>query len=296
MIILPLLFYFLLFLTTPTPTLSTMSFKLTSSEMKTLLHRVQSLNYLPSTIQDLLLPFYCDHQILGYLHPTFAQKLTPYSNTFQYCDTTNRRRGLKFVPEVEALSLSDRTAAVHKVSQSLRDQEGLFTGWRSEMLTVAADFSSSPSFLLERVVIPFFGVKAYGVHINGYTTTTSRREDGEIDGLWIAKRSLTKPTWPGLLDHIAAGAIPHGISIDENVWKECAEEANIPLELAKEARQVQSITYATWEEKAMTLKRDTIFCYDLLLPKTFIPHPVDGEVDSFFLKVRSDEDHLILLV
>eukprot|EP01039_Chlorochromonas_danica_P010959 gene10957-12185_t len=256
--------------------------------MKLLLHRVQSMNNLlsSSSIQTLLLPFHCDNQILGYLHPTFAEKLTSYSNTFQYTD--HHKEGLKFVPEVEVQSVSGRTAAALTVCQSLRENENLFTGWRSEMLAVASDFHASPSFLLERVVIPAFGVKAYGVHVNGYTTTTTStttsRPEGIIDGIWVARRSSTKPTWPGMLDHIAAGAIPHGINIEENVWKECAEEANIPLPLAKTAQQVQTITYASWEERSMTLKRDTIFCYDLLLPKSFIPQPVDGEVDSFVLK------------
>eukprot|EP00981_Chlorochromonas_danica_P010044 scaffold2953_cov187-Ochromonas_danica.AAC.9 len=235
-----------------------MSFKLTSSEMKLLLHRVQSMNNLlsSSSIQTLLLPFHCDNQILGYLHPTFAEKLTSYSNTFQYTD--HHKEGLKFVPEVEVQSVSGRTAAALTVCQSLRENENLFTGWRSEMLAVASDFHASPSFLLERVVIPAFGVKAYGVHVNGYTTTTTStttsRPEGIIDGIWVARRSSTKPTWPGMLDHIAAGAIPHGINIEENVWKECAEEANIPLPLAKTAQQ------------------------------SFIPQPVDGEVDSFVLK------------
>ena len=42
-------------------------------------------------------------------------------------------------------------------------------------------------------------LQAYGVHINGYTW--------EEDGLhmWLARRSNSKPTWPGMLDHIVAG-------------------------------------------------------------------------------------------
>ena len=42
--------------------------------------------------------------------------------------------------------------------------------------------------------------QAYGVHINGYV----RGSDGRLQ-LWVARRSRTKPTWPSLLDHIAAG-------------------------------------------------------------------------------------------
>lgn len=45
-----------------------------------------------------------------------------------------------------------------------------------------------------------------GVHVNGFVTLP----DGSQE-LWVARRSATKPTWPGKLDHIAAGGQPHGL-------------------------------------------------------------------------------------
>ena len=45
-----------------------------------------------------------------------------------------------------------------------------------------------------------------------------------------------KSTWPGMLDHIVAGAIPYGVSVLENVVKECEEEAGIDRALATTAR------------------------------------------------------------
>lgn len=44
-----------------------------------------------------------------------------------------------------------------------------------------------------------YGVKAYGVHINGWSQTSQGPE------LWVARRSPTKQKWPGKLDHLAAG-------------------------------------------------------------------------------------------
>ena len=44
------------------------------------------------------------------------------------------------------------------------------------------------------------------MHINGYVTLP----DGSKE-LWVARRSRTKPTWPGKLDHIVAGGQPHGL-------------------------------------------------------------------------------------
>ena len=42
-----------------------------------------------------------------------------------------------------------------------------------------------------------FGVKRYGVHVNGY----SRDENGELR-MWLARRSITKQTHPGKLDNL----------------------------------------------------------------------------------------------
>ncbi|MCL7046899.1 hypothetical protein MKW94_015168, partial [Papaver nudicaule] len=67
---------------------------------------------------------------------------------------------------------------------------------------------------------------AYGIHMNGYID-----RDGE-KSLWIGKRSERKPTFPGMLDHLAAGGLPHGITCKENVMKECQEEAGIPRSIS----------------------------------------------------------------
>jgi hypothetical protein len=37
----------------------------------------------------------------------------------------------------------------------------------------------------------------------------------------------------GMLDHIVAGGLPHGITPMDNVIKECEEEASIPEDLAR---------------------------------------------------------------
>lgn len=44
-----------------------------------------------------------------------------------------------------------------------------------------------------------FGVKRYGVHVNGYTVSDS----GEVS-MWLARRSATKQTYPGLLDNVVS--------------------------------------------------------------------------------------------
>ena len=105
-----------------------------------------------------------------------------------------------------------RTAAVGRCLRSLHG-EGLFTGWREELLAVSASWSSPPLFLLERAAVPSFGVRAFGVHVNCYV----QLESGELE-MWVARRSRTKQTWPGALDHMvadvrAAGAASIGLTM-----------------------------------------------------------------------------------
>jgi hypothetical protein len=85
------------------------------------------------------------------------------------------------------------------VLQQLREQ-GLIRGWRDELYPVSPGWGTPPLLLLERAAAPWFGIRAYGVHLNGYVVAP----DGTKQ-LWVAKRSAAKPTWPGKLDHLVAG-------------------------------------------------------------------------------------------
>ncbi|GBF91814.1 nudix hydrolase chloroplastic-like [Raphidocelis subcapitata] len=99
--------------------------------------------------------------------------------------------------------------------------------------------------------------------------------------LWVARRSRTKQTWPGKLDHIVAGGQPYGISCRDNVIKECGEEASVPPELAAQAVAAGFISYVSLLPEG--LKPDVLYCYDLRLPEDFVPQPQDGEVEEFVL-------------
>lgn len=45
-----------------------------------------------------------------------------------------------------------------------------------------------------------------------------------------------------MLDHIVAGAIPYGVSVQENVVKECEEEAGIDRALATTAQPTGAVS------------------------------------------------------
>lgn len=219
---------------------------------------------------DTYAPFRFQGTTVGYVDRTFAvDHLERFPDVF-VCDGGEVR--LQQCLE-DMKDLEERSCAVQQALLRLRD-EGVITGWRDELYPVLTSFEAPPVLLMERAASVYFGIKAYGVHVNGYV----EREDGGMD-MWVARRAKSKPTWPGRLDHIVAGGQPHGISPTDNVVKECGEEAGIAKELAEKAVPVGAVSYCS--EYSYGLKRDVLFCYDLKLPDEFVPVAVDGEVDDF---------------
>lgn len=158
----------------------------------------------------------------------------------------------------------ERTESVN-TSLKVLGENGVIPGWRNEMYPVVNAFGAKPFFNLERAAVPYFGTKAYGVHINGFSVDFH----GKMH-LWVARRSKTKQTFPGMLDNVVAGGQPVGLSCKDNVIKECDEEAGIPREIAERAISVSAVSYEDVESSR--LKRDVLFCYDLELPYDFKPY------------------------
>lgn len=146
---------------------------------------------------------------------------------------------------------------------------------RGEAFDVRATPEGPVLAQLDRGALPAFGVMSQGVHLNGFV----RRPDGPH--LWVGWRSAAKPVAPGQMDNVVAGGIPAGLSPDETLVKEAAEEASIPPELARAAQLVGRVSYVMATPEG--LRRDVLHCYDLELPEGFTPTPHDGEVDRFEL-------------
>ena len=215
-------------------------------------------------------PFVIDGKEYGYLQNSFAEMLgIHHSDVFQLRRGTVKTKRLELAPDIEQLGVEGRTTAVLEVCKLLRNK-GKIRGWRNELLPVLESFSSKPAFLIERAAYPWFGVKGYGVHVNGFVRVNP--SSAMPTHLWVARRAKNKSTWPGMLDHIVAGAQPAGISPMDNVAKECGEEANIPEEMARKARPVGAVAYQGSDEQGC-LKRDTLFCFDIELPLDFVPTP-----------------------
>src|SRR5438132_16258 len=181
-------------------------------------------------------------------------------------------------PERVALVVSgdvDRvSAAVDEVVEALVAERNI-PKWRNETFDVAARWGDPPIFRLDRGAVPFFGVRAYGVHLNGY-----RFVDGRLH-LWIGRRAPDKRVAPDKLDNLVAGGIGNGYGIAATLVKEAEEEAGIPEPLIRRAVPVGAITYCM--ETELGIRDDVLFVYDLELSADFVPTNRDGEIVHFEL-------------
>ena len=146
---------------------------------------------------------------------------------------------------------------------------------RGEDYAVVREWGDEPLAVLDRGAVNAFGVRAFGLHVNGIVRRDSR------PALWIGRRAPDKAVDPDKLDNMVAGGQPAGLSLAENLVKEAAEEAAMDAALALRAVPVGTISYRMETETG--LRRDTLFVYDLDLPADFVPRNTDGEIVAFAL-------------
>jgi 8-oxo-dGTP pyrophosphatase MutT (NUDIX family) len=166
-----------------------------------------------------------------------------------------------------------------EVLETLRAQD-LVPGWRNESYPVGRGFDQPVLLQMERAATPLFGVLSYGVNVNGLVQ--------HADGLhvWIGRRSPQKQVDPNMLDLLAGGGQPLGISLADNLLKECWEEAGVPAAIAGQAQAVSVISVKI--EAPEGLRVGLQFNYDLFLPPDFQPRNTDGEVAEFKLMAVTD--------
>ena len=171
------------------------------------------------------------------------------------------------------------SAAVDVVVERLV-AEGRVAKWRNEFFAVSPRWGMAPLFKLDRGAVGFFGVRAYGVHLNGW------RRAGDTLQLWIGRRAADKKVAPDKLDNLVAGGIGHEHGIEATLIKEADEEASLPAGIAKRAIAVGALSYRMEVERG--LRDDVLFLYDLEVPAGFTPKNRDGEIVEFSLMSASD--------
>lgn len=219
------------------------------------------------------LPFWIDAEQVGWIRSTDVPLLARWPDVFEI-DSAR----ITLAPVFNTVDL--RSAALGSVIGALA-AEGCIPGWRNETYAIRNAFDAPPLAYIERAASRFFGTMTYAVHLNGVVEYGDRAPQ-----LWIARRSDTKATDPGMLDNVVAGGIGWGFGIEATIVKECWEEAGIPEEIA--VRAVAGRTAHVLQSLPEGTQAEQVFIYDLALPADFAPRNQDGEVGEHRL-ARIDE-------
>lgn len=133
---------------------------------------------------------------------------------------------------------SERTEKVDFILRDMRTK-GLFAaalkGWRDECYEVLS-ISNVSLLKMDRSATCLFGVRNFGVEINGYIRCPRR-------GLciWLQQRSPTKQTWPNKWDNMVSGGLSVGYGIKETAIKEAAEVKSINQETDNQSKVIDVV-------------------------------------------------------
>uniref|UniRef100_A0A0X3PHT9 DUF4743 domain-containing protein n=1 Tax=Schistocephalus solidus TaxID=70667 RepID=A0A0X3PHT9_SCHSO len=224
--------------------------------------------FLSGSTSEVCVKFFVDKYFVGLIHPEFCGTLLQHPEVFvEGLDPSSEKPCVRLNPNLT--NFAERTAAVENVMRNLRDCPSFpsLRGWRNEHYGVFVNGRTEALLSVERAASRVLGVNRHNVHITGYTflngaMSSAERQTGLSDvldmnleeeeeenepelklsnvprnlRLWIAKRSLSRPKHPGLLDNLAAGGLTYGLTVMECAKKESMEEAGIPEDLLSSLR------------------------------------------------------------
>jgi len=220
-------------------------------------------------------PFRVGQDRVGLMRRGFSLELRRFGSLFHVFEDLVHLDPRLTTPEARSEAVAEALSALA--------EDGLLPALRGEMYPVMTRLSDPPVMRIDRAAATAFGAINRGFHLNGVVGS------GDDARMWVARRAWDKTTYPGCLDNIVAGGHPVGFSAEENLIKECAEEAGIDAPLARRAVATGMVSYVMEVASDLPgnvgggLRRHAFWAYDLALPETFGPRAVDGEVAEFML-------------
>jgi Domain of unknown function (DUF4743) len=226
-------------------------------------------------------PLFAGNERVGLLRRDNAASLQGFPDVFAVADD---RVSLAARGEVAAVS-----RAVDAVVDALVVEKRIPKS-RNETFDVAPRWGAPVVFRLDRGAVPFFGTRAYGVHLNSYLWKAGTLH------LWVGRRAPDKRVAPDKLDNLVAGGIGNGHRLVETLLKEGEEEASLPRSLTSRAAPAGAVSYRM--ETELGIRDDVLFVFDLEMPADFVPKNQDGEIVHFELmpaaavlgRVRTSDD------
>ena len=191
---------------------------------------------------------------------------------------TNHIQGLPGVgiePEAVHITAAPRkrmalNAVLAEVAQTLKEARCL-RGWRDELLDVIGEGRRLGA--IERAAVRPLGLLTKAVHLNAWSP------DGK---LWVARRSLTKTTDPGMWDTLVGGLVCAAESLDLALVRESYEEAG--LAAADLQRRTPLRTLLRMHRRLPEgYQVEDVLVSDCVLDSSVIPKNLDGEVSDIRL-------------
>ncbi|KAH7319640.1 NUDIX hydrolase domain-like protein [Stachybotrys elegans] len=130
---------------------------------------------------------------------------------------------------------------------------------------------------LERFAVSLFGIAARGAHLTGYV----RGENGAAPRIWVARRSATLFTYPGMLDSTVAGGVKASHTPMDCIVAESMEEAC--LSRVRERVRPAGVITALSRGADDLVHGDVVHVFDLEMDEGELPRPGDDEVAEFIL-------------
>lgn len=217
-----------------------------------------------------------DPRTHGYVHPDTVARM-PWPAFFAI-DHADRAVTLEAPPANTSLT-AHANAAFQTVVDAAIDAD-TFPVLHSDHSEPFRVVGAREPVQLERFAAPLFGIACRGAHLTCYVRSAS---DGS-PRIWVARRSASLFTYPGMLDSTVAGGVKASHTPMDCILAEAKEEACLPEPLVRaRVRPVGAVTMANRDERNGLVHADILYAYDMELPVDVVPTPGDDEVAEFVL-------------
>ena len=162
-----------------------------------------------------------------------------------------------------------------KITETLSKKKNFFIP-TNELFSCRNTIDGKEFFKLDRKLVEYLGIRGYGVHLIAYIKKKNSYK------LWVPKRNKNKLASPSKFDNSVAGGVRAGEGIFSALEREAYEEAGLKKKQLNNVKLVGTLNY-NWKNSPYTLRRDTLYLFDLEVDDKFKPQCSDGEVEKFEL-------------
>ena len=162
-----------------------------------------------------------------------------------------------------------------KITETLSKKKNFFIP-SNELFSCRNTIEGKEFFKLDRKLVEYLGIRGYGVHLIAYIKKKNSYK------LWVPKRNKNKLASPSKFDNSVAGGVRAGEGIFSALEREAYEEAGLKKKQLNNVKLVGTLNY-NWKNSPYTLRRDTLYLFDLEVDDKFKPQCLDGEVEKFEL-------------